>query len=226
MNIDPDELMEEEKKKPTKPEGAPEKTQEVKQEPQHPSSFKKEHADLNSGDWFMRYPGEIVAHANKHGFFIAPSLVAAMEQRAEEKKAMTIREADIAYRKKFNLSSPMFLATFIGIRECPFMYEDDVGGKTSIYELRNIYNQKLKLVSTGTAEDIEKIRKQMKKILFALDGAGYPAILKETEEGFHNDLCKPEFTSWDQYYDKLKNDPSPSIHNWEEILKNYEQHNN
>jgi hypothetical protein len=155
-------------------------------------------------------------YAAKFGFTLVPSIQEAAIGRSQGRHVLSFREADIAARSKINLSSEILKHAMMCAAEVHLITEDVAGLTGSVYELRSFYNRGVQWFK-GKPKDWKKTVRSPESVVFCnaesamlltlkkLEEKNMPAWPEEIEHGFPLELCKPDFMTWDQYRERMKN---------------------
>lgn len=147
---------------------------------------------------FLRYGRE---YAAQYGVELAINLEQALKTRAAGGFAITLREADMAARLQLPLDSKFFRA---GLRKAALV-EGITGEADNVYALRALYNRGVefkyikKLYDQCDEARKAKADQVMQETLDKLIATGLDPWPEELRNGFHTDLCKPEYMDWQQY---------------------------
>lgn len=167
----------------------------------HTAPFPAKEISLQNVEQESIYPKEASSWVKRQGFMIVPNMMEALRQRAEGKLVVTLREADIAFRSKINMTSPLFLEA---IKDGVINEDIPRNNPNSVYELRRLYNLGLKKIGDAKAKGVPaarlvKAETEMQRILDKMSQKGVPAHPNEVTKGFAPELTKPEFMTFDQY---------------------------
>lgn len=133
---------------------------------------------------------------------VALNMQQALQARTQGMKMLSPREADLAARKKLDLSNALICKGMLdGLN---FLTEDIVGLKDNVFQLRFTYNWCLQYKKTEDYKTIPQERKDkgervMADILLKLEERQTPAWPEEITEGFPLEYCRPEYMTDDQY---------------------------
>ncbi len=154
------------------------------------------------------YPYQSIRYVENYGFTIVPTLKKALVERANGKKSMTIREADICARGQISLDSE-FLKSFMFSEFGLFLSESDSYFKDNAWNLRVSYNKGLQWKGSKrlkeSEEMIEKGDAKIERVVNELKEMGLPLWPKELIYGVPAELTKPEWMTWEQYAKSKKN---------------------
>lgn len=143
---------------------------------------------------------------------IYPSLKTAIFARRAGEKALSPREADICKRNPSLLENELFLHSIATVEDL-FITEDSKHLNRGAYRLRARYNQgiewkKNKRHKCDPATQ-QKGDNQLLKIKESLTSLGLGLTEEEEENGFEQDLLKPEYESWETFHKNARtNNPS------------------
>jgi hypothetical protein len=145
-------------------------------------------------------------YAAKYSIKIALNLDSALTERQKGEITLTMREVDTAARLKIPLDKDFIRKALQAIHG--MIVEGIPGEPENPYHLRAFYNRGIKFKkATHGKSDYERVppAKQeradaaMKEILAKLEAHNLPAWPEEIENGFPQELCKPEYMTWDQF---------------------------
>lgn len=170
---------------------------------------KEPEVKLRNKDPREAYDDAVFDWVLKINWTLGENLKSVLQARAEGKKVLTIREADIAARgqldlnESFNLVGPEYVGLFLTDGEDP-------GLKGTPWELRAAYNRGVKYKTDGRynkapQEKKDKADEAMQKYLKLLREMFLPAWPKEERLGFPVELTKPEWMTWAQFKQAKKN---------------------
>lgn len=157
----------------------------------------------------LAYTTEAVKYAERFAIDLAPNLETALTQRRQGGKSLTMREVDTAARMQVPLDSEFLIKAMVAIDG--MISEGIPGEPDNVYYLRAFYNRGVKFKKprekSGKSEydycDLirqQKADRVMAEILSKLEQAGLPAWPQEQEQGFPEELCKPEYMTWNQFH--------------------------
>lgn len=184
-----------------------------------PPVYQKKEVDLTKPDAFEVYLPYGRAYAKQHNCEVmAGNIQYAMTARAQGKRVLTLREADIAARSKLDLTlifpvlvdatkMEMNMTDDVVVQD-KVLTEDLVGLPDSIYELRKLWNRGVtwnrnerhkhsELVHAKADKTMARLRKIFEQCLL-------PPWPEEEVAGFHVELTKPEYMSFTQYEEARK----------------------
>lgn len=140
-------------------------------------------------------------HAEEHGWELVETVFKAMDLRRQGKKVLSYREADIAARGK--LLDQQIIADALMSPLEQMLTEDDVCLPDSIYELRRLFNRGVQYKKTDYDKQPDaqkgKCDAYINKLLGVFKQNNLSPWPGEIHNGFHVELCRPEFMSEVQY---------------------------
>jgi len=153
----------------------------------------------------LPYVARAIEYINGLGFSVESILRQALVRRANGEKVLTVHEADIAYRKKMDMRSPLLIEA---IMECGcFMTEDDAAFSSGVFQARARYNKGMQWYkdsySKATPQQKTKGLRSLEGIRNELKIIGLPMHDEEIADSFHIEFLKPESLSWQLFTHKI-----------------------
>jgi hypothetical protein len=159
--------------------------------------------DRMSDKWRLEFIREYIATTT---YQIEQTVRLAIDARKAGRRALSLREADIATRSLLDLTVDGVI-DFSLMNDC-FLVEGTVGAEDSPWELRRKYNTGLAWVRSRPAalrddiaeiDRLSRLKVKMDDILAKLISAGLRAWRVEVDVGFNDDLLRPEWMTDAQY---------------------------
>jgi hypothetical protein len=156
-----------------------------------------------SDKWRLEFIREYIATTT---YQIEQTVRLAIDARKAGRRALSLREADIATRSLLDLTVDGVI-DFSLMNDC-FLVEGTVGAEDSPWELRRKYNTGLAWVRSRPAalrddiaeiDRLSRLKVKMDDILAKLISAGLRAWRVEVDVGFNDDLLRPEWMTDAQY---------------------------
>lgn len=159
---------------------------------------------------------EIVGYAHGFGFKLVNQLNHALEHRARMEPILSLREADICYRAKIDLSVGTVLRRILNDSNMLYFIHERIYEEGqpayNIYERRKYFNKGVAFYKEGryaraSPEQKKKADDQFQKLKEELIAWNLPAYPFEEQNGFAPFLLRPEFLSDEQYQEARKSAP-------------------
>lgn len=142
-----------------------------------------------------------VEYAVNFGYEVKLRLKEVLVSRANREKVLTVREADIAFRRKLDLNNQFLVSIMVGYTG--FLVEDNSSLTEGVFDTRIRYNKGLQWrKNIRPTSDPEKQEIGDNRILMLekmLEIFGLPLHPEEKISGIHPEFHKPEYLSWDQF---------------------------
>ena len=154
------------------------------------------------------YVQRSIALVKSLGYSIGLNLRTVLESRAKGEKVVTYREADIMLRSNVNESNHEFLLKSL-VQFDSYMTEEDSSFSLNIFGLRARYNKgkawvKQDIPNRTETQLITGITR-LQEIEQELEGMHLSFQPEEKETGFHQEFLKPEYMTWVQFENKMRN---------------------
>lgn len=186
----------------------PVSTGNLERTPHTPPYINGEH-NLQLSEPTQAYSLNAKRYAAKYGIKLALNMESALLERNKGEITMTIREVDISARLGIPLDKDFFHKALQAIGG--MVVEGIPGEPDNPYYLRAFYNRGIKFKTANphsrksdydhaSPAKQERADAAMREILAKLETHKLTPWPEEIENGFPQELCKPEYMTWDQFY--------------------------